>query len=147
VSQKTTDPGLQIESLQVLTRFRDPALVVRTLNYAVSGNVRNQDSWILIAIELSQRETRDIAWPWVQQNWEKVAAQLTTASGAQLVSATGSFCTVAAHDQVASFFATHKVEAADRSLAKALDSISACVRLKQTQEPKLHAWLATHGQP
>jgi aminopeptidase N len=146
VSQKTSDPSLAIESLQVLTRFRNPALVTRTLDYAVSGAVRNQDSWILIAIELSQRETRDIAWPWVQAHWDKVSAQLTTASGAQLVSATGSFCSAEAHQQVASFFATHKVDAADRSLAKALDAIDACVRLRETQEPKLHAWLAAHTQ-
>jgi aminopeptidase N/puromycin-sensitive aminopeptidase len=129
VGQRSTDPGFQEEALQILTRFHDPALVVRTLEYATSGQVRNQDSWILIAIELNQRETRGIAWPWVQAHWDKVAAQLTTASGAGLV---------------ASFFATHKVEAAERSLAKALDSIDACVRLRQTQEPKLRAWLAAH---
>jgi aminopeptidase N/puromycin-sensitive aminopeptidase len=143
VGQRSTDPGFQMEALQILTRFRNPSLVVRTLEYATSGQVRNQDSWILIAIELNQRETRGIAWPWVQAHWDKVAAQLTTSSGAQLVSATGSFCSVEDRNQVASFFATHKVEAAERSLAKALDSIDACVRLKQTQEPKLRAWLAT----
>ena len=92
ISQKTTDPSLKAEALQVLTRFFKPSLVLRTLDYAVSGNVRNQDSWILIAIELSQNETRGLAWPWVQENWPKVSAQLTTASGANLVSATGSFC-------------------------------------------------------
>jgi aminopeptidase N/puromycin-sensitive aminopeptidase len=146
VSQRTTDPNFQMESLQILTRFRAPALVARTLDYAVSGAVRNQDSWILIAIELSQRETRDIAWPWVQAHWDKVSAQLTTSSGAQLVGATGSFCSADAHQQVATFFATHKVDAADRSLAKALDAIDACVRTKQTQQPKLHAWLTTHAQ-
>jgi aminopeptidase N len=144
VGQKSSDPGFQIEALQILTRFHDPALVVRTLDYATSGQVRNQDSWILIAIELNQRETRGIAWPWVQAHWDKVSAQLTTASGAQLVSATGSFCTVEERNQVASFFGTHKVEAAERSLAKALDSIDACVRVKQTQEPNLRAWLAAH---
>ena len=144
VGQRSTDPGFQIEALQILTRFRDPALVVRTLEYATSGQVRNQDSWILVAIELNQPETRGVAWPWVQAHWDKVAAQLTTASGAQLVSATGAFCSVEDRNQVASFFATHKVEAAERSLAKALDSIDACVRLRQTQEPKLHAWLAAH---
>jgi aminopeptidase N/puromycin-sensitive aminopeptidase len=144
VGQRSTDPGFQEEALQILTRFHDPALVVRTLEYATSGQVRNQDSWILIAIELNQRETRGIAWPWVQAHWDKVAAQLTTASGAGLINATGSFCTVEDRNQVASFFATHKVEAAERSLAKALDSIDACVRLRQTQEPKLRAWLAAH---
>jgi aminopeptidase N/puromycin-sensitive aminopeptidase len=144
VSQRSTDPNFQMEALQILTRFRDPALVVRTLAYATSGQVRNQDSWILIAIELNQRETRGVAWPWVQAHWDKVAAQLTTSSGAQLVSATGAFCSVEDRNQVASFFAAHKVEAAERSLAKALDAIDACVRLRQTQEPKLRAWLAAH---
>jgi aminopeptidase N/puromycin-sensitive aminopeptidase len=144
VSQKATDPGLQSEALELLTRFHDPSLILRTLDYATSGQVRNQDSWILIAREISQRQTRDIAWPWVQKNWDKVAAQLTTSSGGNLVSATGAFCSVAQHDEVKSFFATHKVEAADRALAKALDSIDECVKLRQTQEPRLKTWLAAH---
>ena len=146
ISEKTADPGLQMESLQVLTRFRQPALVLRTLEYATSGKVRNQDSWILLAIELSRRETRSIAWPWIEQHWDKVSGQLTTASGAQLVSATGSFCSASERGEVVHFFATHKVEAADRSLAKALDSIDACVRLRETQQSKLHAWLLAHKE-
>ena len=144
VSQKADDPELKDESLRMLTQFRAPIYVVRTLEYATSGQVRNQDSWILIAVELSQRETRDIAWAWVQKNWDKVKAQFTTASGANVVSATGAFCTVQRRDEVASFFATHKVEAADRTLAKALDSIDACIKLRAEQEPKLHDWLASH---
>ncbi len=142
VSEKSDDPGLQQEALQLLARFRAPALVVRTLEYATSGKVRNQDSWILIAVELSQAETRGVAWPWVQGNWDRVKGQLTTASGGDLVAATGSFCTVEQGDEVRGFFLTHKVESADRALAKALDSIDDCVRLKAAQEPNLRAWLA-----
>lgn len=144
VSQRADDPELQEESLKMLTQFHAPIFVVKTLEYATSGNVRNQDSWILIAIELSQRETRDIAWAWVQKNWDKVKAQFTTASGANVVSSVGAFCSVQRRDEVASFFTTHKVEAADRTLAKALDSIDACAKLQAAQEPKLHAWLAAH---
>jgi aminopeptidase N/puromycin-sensitive aminopeptidase len=146
VSQRADDPELQEESLRILTQFRDPKLIVRTLEYAVSGQVRNQDSWILIAVELSQRETRDLAWPWVQQHWDKVQAQFTTASGANVVSSVGSFCTADRRAEVATFFATHKVAAADRTLAKALDSIDACISLRAVQEPKLHAWLANQAK-
>ena len=146
VSQRADDPELQEESLKMLTEFHSPIFAIRTLEYAVSGQVRNQDSWILIAIELSQRETSDLAWAWVQKNWDKVKAQFTTASGANVVSSVGSFCTVAKRDEVASFFATHKVEAADRSLAKALDSIDACIKLRAAQEPNLNAWLAAHAR-
>ncbi len=144
VSQKADDPVMQEETLKMLTQFHAPIFAVRTLEYATSGQVRNQDSWILIAIELSQRETRDIAWAWVQKNWDKVKAQFTTASGANVVSSVGAFCTVQRRNEVADFFATHKVEAADRTLAKALDSIDACIKLHTDQEPKLHAWLQAH---
>ncbi len=146
VSQKADDPELQEESLRILTQFHSPSQVRRTLEYAVSGQVRNQDSWILIALELSQRETRDIAWPWVQQHWDQVKAQFTTASGANVVSSVGSFCSVERRQEVASFFSTHKVEAADRTLAKALDNIDACIQLRSAQQEKLHAWLAAQPQ-
>jgi aminopeptidase N len=144
VEGSSKDPGLQTEVLEMLARFRAPALVKRTLEYAVSGNVRNQDSWVLIAIELSQAKTREIAWPWVQAHWDQVKAQLTTASGADLISAVGSFCTVEQRDEVKNFFTTHKVDAADRTLAKSLDGIDACVRLRAAQEPRLREWLAAH---
>ena len=144
VSQKATDPGLQTESLETLAEFRRPELVLSTLQYATSGEVRNQDSWVLIAIELSQPQTRDIAWPWVQAHWDSVKAQLTTGSGSQFVSSLGSFCTVEGRNQVEAFFKTHQVEAADRALTKALDSIDDCVRLHKAQEPNLREWLAAH---
>ncbi len=146
VSQQVSDPGLQSETQELLTRFHDPQLVVRTLEYATSGAVRNQDAWILIALELNQRQSRDLTWTWIQQHWDKVQAQLTTGSGGDLVSATGSFCTEEKRNEVATFFAAHKVDAAERSLAKALDTIEDCVRLRKEQEPKLKAWLAAHPQ-
>ncbi|SNT20804.1 aminopeptidase N/puromycin-sensitive aminopeptidase [Granulicella rosea] len=145
VSQKATDdPGLQTQALFTLADFQNPLLVVRTLDYAVSGQVRNQDSWILIARELQQPETREVAWQYVQQHWEKVSAQFTTASGARIVTAVGSFCTVAQRKEVADFFATHKVEAAERTLTQSIDSIDACIQLRAKQEPNLRQWLSTH---
>ncbi len=146
VSEQVSDPGLESETQELLTRFHDPKLVVRTLEYATSGAVRNQDSWILLALELNQRQSRDLAWTWIEDHWDKVKAQLTTASGGELIAATGSFCTVEKRNEVAAFFSTHPVEASDRSLAKALDSIDDCVRLRAEQEPKLKAWLAAHSQ-
>ena len=145
VSQKAEDPGLQSEALETLADFKDGGLARRTLEYAVSGQVRNQDSWVLIAIELSRAQTRELAWAWVKAHWDQVKAQLTTASGGNLVSALGTFCTVERRDDVSAFFATHPVEASERSLAKAVDSINDCVRLRATQEPNLKDWLASHA--
>jgi aminopeptidase N/puromycin-sensitive aminopeptidase len=142
-SKDTSDPTAQTEALFALARFRDPELIKRTLDYDVSGEVRNQDSWIVLSILLQQRETRDQTWEYIQQNWEKVHAQFTTNSGVRVVSATGAFCTVKQRDEVTSFFATHKVDASERTLSKSIDSINDCIQFRAAQEPSLHQWLET----
>jgi len=144
VAENATDPGLKSDALFTLARFQAPILVVRTLDYASSGKVRNQDSWILFSILLQQPRTREIAWQYIQQHWPAVSAQFTTNSGVRVVSATGSFCTAAQHDEVQAFFATHHVDAAERTLAKALDSIDDCVRRRAVQQPQFHLWLVGH---
>jgi aminopeptidase N len=141
VSRNSGDPGEKADALRTLARFRDPALVRRTLDYTVSGEVRNQDSWTVLVVLLRDRETRDQTWNYVQKNWDKVHAQLTVSSGADVVRATGSFCTVHQRDEVQDFFAKHKVEASERTLAKAIDSINDCIQLRSTQEPDFHRWL------
>jgi aminopeptidase N len=141
VSRNSGDPGEKADSLRTLARFRDPALVHRTLDYTVSGEVRNQDSWTVFTALLRNRETRNQTWEYMQKNWDKVHAQLTISSGAGVVAATGSFCTVRQRDEVIGFFATHKLESTERTLAKAVDSINDCIQLRSTQETNFHSWL------
>jgi aminopeptidase N/puromycin-sensitive aminopeptidase len=145
LSKNSGDPGEKTDALRTLGRFRDPALVKRTLDHLVSGEVRNQDTWIVLVALLRDRATRDQTWDYMQKNWDKVHAQLTVSSGAEVVRATGNFCTVRRRDEVISFFATHKIGAAERTLAKAVDSIDDCIQLRSSQEPDLHTWL--HAQP
>jgi hypothetical protein len=146
VGRSSNDPGEKIDALRTLARFRDPALIERTLDYTVSGEVRNQDSWTVLVALLRERETRDQTWGYIQKNWDKVHAQLTVSSGADVVRATGFFCRVEQRDEVAGFFRTHKVEASERTLAKAVDSINDCIQLRSAQEADLHNWLKAQAK-
>jgi aminopeptidase N/puromycin-sensitive aminopeptidase len=143
VSETSTNPDFQKSALRLLAQFKDPALVQRSLDYAASGKVRNQDAAVQFAIPLQIAETRDQAWSYIKANWDKVHLQFTTAMGASLVRSTGSFCTVQARDDVKSFFATHKVSASDVALKHALERIDGCVEFQALQEPNLQHWLAT----
>jgi aminopeptidase N len=145
VAQTETDPDLKEDALHTLTRFRRPELVARTLEYAMSDEVRSQDRWTLIARLLARRETQDAAWAFVQQHWAKIERKATENSGARIVGATGAFCSVERRDEVTSFFAAHPVASAERTLAKAVDSINDCVALRAAQEPELRQWLDAHG--
>ena len=146
VSRNFSDPGQQTDALRLLARFRDPALVRRTLDLIASGEVRNQDSWTMLVELLRDPETRDQTWAYIRQNWERVSAQFTVSSGAEVVAATGNFCTIKQRDEVTSFFTAHKVAAAERTLTKAVDSINDCVALRSVQEPKLRGWLQVQAK-
>jgi aminopeptidase N/puromycin-sensitive aminopeptidase len=146
-SQTETDPELQTEALFSLAEFRDPALVERTLNYVADGKVRNQDSWLMLVMEMNSRETREQTWEYMKKNWTKIAAQLTESSGGDVVESAGGFCTVEKRTDVTNFFAQIKVDASSRAMKTAIDNINGCILLRKTQEPSLHDWLTAHGHP
>ncbi|WP_158748646.1 M1 family metallopeptidase [Acidobacterium sp. S8] len=140
--ETSDNPQLQETALRLLAQFKDQSLERRALDYTVSGKVRNQDSAIQLLIMLQGRDTSDQAWQYIQQNWDKVQAQLTTSMGSYLVGGTGSFCSADVRDQVQSFFSTHKVPASERALVRAKDQINDCIELRSDQEPKLKEWIA-----
>jgi aminopeptidase N len=140
------NPEYQQGALRLMAQFRDPALLERALDYAVSSKVRNQDSAIQFAYGLGDEDTRDLTWRYIEEHWDKVQTELTPEMGSILVGSTGSFCSEPARDEVKSFFAAHKVPAADMALKHALEQIDGCIELRSLQEPKLKEWLAAHPQ-
>lgn len=142
VSQTSTNPEVQEGALRLLALFKNPALETRALDYTVSGKVRNQDSIIELMIMLRGQDTRDLAWKYIQQNWPKVQAQITTMMGSYLVGGAGNFCTAEKRDQVVDFFTTHKVPASQRALTRAKDQINDCIELRSNQGQNLKAWVA-----
>ena len=127
-----------------LTSFTSPELVKRTIEFAASPAVRNQDAAFFFAEELGSSETRETAWPIIQQEWDVISKQLTMSSGAAVVSSAGSFCTPAARQQVEQFFTQHKVASAERTLKQSLERIDACVSFHNDQAPNLEQWLSSN---
>ncbi len=142
VYETSANPEQQEGALYRLALFKDPALERRELDYTLSGKVRNQDSARMLAGPLRSRETRELAWQYIQQNWEQAKAQLTPLVASRFVGATGSFCSAESRDQVVSFFSTHKVASADRGLKRAVDQINACIELRADQGANLKDWLS-----
>jgi aminopeptidase N/puromycin-sensitive aminopeptidase len=147
IHETSTNPELQEGALRLLAQFEDPALVQRSLDYAASGKVRNQDAVLQFAIALGNEENREQAWKYIQNNWEKVQAQFTTEMGAVLVGSMGNFCSAGARASVETFFATHKVASSDKALKHAIENIDGCIELRTLQQPNLKQWLAEQPKP
>jgi aminopeptidase N/puromycin-sensitive aminopeptidase len=141
LSKTSNNPDVEETALISLANFHDPALVRRALDYATSGQVRNQDAIFLFVVALRSRDTRSIAWDYIQKNWDKVHAQMTTMMGGYLVQSTGSFCSADRAQEVQTFFTSHPVAAAQEAIKRATNSIHDCTVLQAAQQPKLTEWL------
>ncbi len=141
VYETSNNPELQERALQLLALFENPKLAERALEFAVSSKVRNQDAAIVIAISLDNRATRDVAWNFIENNWSKVHAQLTTTSGSYVVGAASSFCSDQSRDNVEKFFSSHKVDAADVTLRHTVEHINGCIEQRALLQPSLRSWM------
>jgi aminopeptidase N/puromycin-sensitive aminopeptidase len=131
--------------LFTLPQFTDPKLLQRTLDYAISPDVRSQDALGVIASVMSNPQGQKQAWDFVLAHWGAVQKAGGPFASAQVVGSTGSFCDAQMRDQVADFYAAHKIEAAERTYRQAIERINNCVDFKSQQEPRLAAWLGQHG--
>jgi aminopeptidase N len=143
VYETSNNPEMRNGALLFLPQFQNPQLAKRSLDYALSGKVRNQDVAIELSVGLQAESNRDLTWNYIKANWNKVQAQLTTEMGRRLVSATSSFCTVESRDDVENFFTTHKVAASERALKHAVERINGCIEFRTLQGENLKRWLAT----
>lgn len=145
--ESATTPEQRALYRNALAKFRDPALIRRALEYAISGRMRNQDAPLFIANILDEPESRDTAWEFVKAHWAPVQATFTPSSGAAVVEAAGSFCDARGREEVRDFFTRNPVSSADATLAKSLEQISTCTALRQRQRTYLADWLAGQSAP
>jgi aminopeptidase N len=128
-----------------LPQFDDTKLLERTLDYAVSPDVRSQDALQLVTSVMRNPEGEKVAWDFVLAHWDAVQKAGGPFAAAQIVGSTSSFCDAHMRDQVVDFYAAHKVEAAERTYRQSIERINNCVDLKSQQEPQLASWLGQHG--
>jgi len=128
-----------------LARFTDPALVQRTLDFAMSPAVRSQDALNLIAAVMNTTTGANLGWKFVRSHWAQIEKIMGGYNTGGIVATTGSFCDAGMRDEVKQFFTEHPVPAAERSLRQAQERVNYCIDLKQQQAPALASWLQVNG--
>jgi puromycin-sensitive aminopeptidase len=69
-------PQDKIRYLDALAFSADPALLARTLDLALTDEVRSQDAGFLIAYVMSNRAGGRLAWKWLERRWPEVKARI-----------------------------------------------------------------------
>lgn len=142
-SREATSPEARYRYLHALAAFPDPALVRRTMDYALGPEVRTQDTRVLISRMLTNPDSGKLAWQLLQSRWDDLQKK-TGGSGNNtlIVSALQAFCDPEVAAEAKTFFAARPVPDAERTLQQAIERITSCARLAAAQRPKLAQWLA-----
>jgi len=128
-----------------LSRFSDPKLLERTLEYALTPEVRSQDALQLVAGVLYNPAGQTLAWDFIRQHWAEVEKVGGPFASAEVMGATSIFCDAGLRDQVTEFFNAHKAAAFERTYKQSIERIDNCVDFKAQQQSQLASWLGQHG--
>ncbi len=134
-------PEAYFTDISALRYFSDPKLVEKTLEFAISPQMRSQDAPYLISGVMRDPATEKQAWIFVQAHWGSIENLGGAFAGGIIVQATGSFCDPGKRDEVQAFFTSHPAPAAERSLKQSIEQINYCVDMKTQQGPQLASWL------
>lgn len=75
---QSTNSEVRVTLAAALTGFKDTKLTLRALEVVKSDKVRNQDAAYWVIYALMNRFGRDIAWQWMQDNWDWLEGNLGT---------------------------------------------------------------------
>jgi aminopeptidase N len=143
--KNTKAPEEYYTYLFTLAHFENPKLLERTLDFAISPDVRSQDSLQLVGSVMHNPAGQDLAWDFVRQHWSAIEKAGGPFASAEVVGATSTFCTAGLRDQVTDFFSAHKIPAAERTYKQSIERINNCINLKDQQQPQLATWLGQHS--
>ena len=135
-------PGQYYRYLYALIAFEDPALRKEAFAAALAPEMRSQDLPHFVGSMFEKPLRRAEAWEFVKTNWSELQKKFTPWGGASLVASTGRMCDARQREDVRQFFASHPVEASERSLNTALEKIDMCVEMRTLQTRNFAAWLS-----
>lgn len=134
--------------ISALNGFRDPAIAQKALELLFAPGIDPRE--FQYNLLRASDETRQIAWDFVQQNFDKLNSTLPGARGipfgAMLPLVAGNFCDAAHREQVSTFFELRiaNLPGGARNLANTLERIRLCSARAEITEPAVAAFLQQH---
>ncbi|MGZ7031674.1 MAG: M1 family metallopeptidase, partial [Thermoanaerobaculia bacterium] len=132
-------PESHYRYLDALARFRDLSLVMRSLDYGLSTEIRAQDRPRFLSSLIENPAGGELAWGYLQLHWKDVLSRVSPWSMPKVVRGLASLCDPGAAQDVQKFFEGHSLPAADRTIRQAVETISTCVETRTLQSPRLEA--------
>jgi puromycin-sensitive aminopeptidase len=125
--------------LFALPRFRDPALLDRTLAEATTDEIRPQDAPFVIARATTNRDLGARAWEFVAAHWKELNERFASSNIISLVAGTRYITDPDTVEKVQTFFRTHDIPQNSLQLRQILERQRQYAALRRRAAPELAA--------
>jgi puromycin-sensitive aminopeptidase len=145
IYRKTELQEEKVRVLRALTRFKSKDTIQKVLDFSLGGEVRPQDTYVLLAGFGGNEKARKQNWAFVKKNWKKLEKLYKSGSvgllGHILEGSTGGFITEADLANIETFFKSHPVPGTERTRKQTIEVIKANIKWKKRDEADIVARL------
>jgi puromycin-sensitive aminopeptidase len=135
------NPADETRALYMLSSFRRPELLLRTMNMALTNEVRTQDGLGLLCGCCQHRETQTQAWAYIKAHWKQITSRFPPFDLRGLAWCCSGFDTRAEEADAKAWFATHKLPAGESSVARMLEDLHLQVIDTERNRPRVRKWV------
>ncbi len=115
--------------MYALAMFKDPALLQKTLDMTLSGEVRSQNAPYLVRNLMLNPQGRHVGWDFVKNNWEQIKKTFPALIITRLVEGVTGLIDKKIAEEVAAFFAEHKVKEGQKTVDQHLEKLKVALAL------------------
>jgi len=147
--KKAASADAKVHTLGAIGASRDPEVILRALEFALSSDVRQQDVITVTASVANNSAAHDIAWNFFKSNFQRFYDGFHAGSfllGRIASDFAGVFSTEAKAQEIEAFFAEKNVASIDRAVKQAVESIRARARWLDADRAAVNAWLSANVQ-
>ena len=133
----------KVRALRVLGASSEPSLVLRALDFALSDEVRGQDTPLAVTGVSTNPLGREAAWDFLRDNWDELDARYGEGFIIARIVAdtTANFHTLDRAEEVETFFALHPAPSADRAVRQSVERIRVNARWLLRDGKSIEGWL------
>jgi aminopeptidase 2 len=131
-----------------LGRAKDPALIQRTLDFILSGEVKSQDIYLPASGLRSHAEGIEALFKWLTTTWPDISKRLSgnpPILGSMVTICTSSFAKQEQLDQVEAFFKDIDTKNFVQPLAQSKDAIRSKIAWVQRDRDNVAGWVKENG--
>ncbi len=128
---------------RALTIFKDEKLLLKTLDFAISNNVRNQDTPQMIAQVWQNSYGKNLTWKFIKKNWKTILKNYGEGGHflSRLLSPLGNHTNSKDLKEIKNFFSKNIAPGSERTLEQSYEKIESNIEWLKEDKKSIKDWL------